>query len=140
VTLPKSFSHRVSARLCVPVPCSVRSVRSQLLLAVQRPLGFPRQSDWWLLRPRARTQHDGCSNALSPRPTLSPSNALPSSLLRAVCQVCTKYDSDAKEGKVSSEERGIVENQKLLQKYSFYYKRFKGSNSHRNSERRLRRK
>ena len=42
-------------------------------------------------------------------------------------QVCTKYDSDAKEGKVSVEERGIVENQKLLQKYSYYYKRFKTS-------------
>jgi ariadne-1 len=41
--------------------------------------------------------------------------------------VCTKYDSDAKEGKVSQEERGMLDNQKLLQKYTYYYKRFKGS-------------
>ena len=41
--------------------------------------------------------------------------------------MCSKYDAEVKEGKVSSEERGMVDNQKLLQKYTFYYKRFKGS-------------
>ena len=47
--------------------------------------------------------------------------------IAVLCEICTKYDSDAKEGKVSLEERGMLDNQKLLQKYTYYYKRFKGS-------------
>ena len=41
--------------------------------------------------------------------------------------VCTKYDEESKLGKLSSEEANINLNQQLLQKYTYYYKRFKSS-------------
>lgn len=33
-----------------------------------------------------------------------------------------QYDASVKEGKLSSEEKSNIDNQKLLQKYSYYYK------------------
>ncbi len=41
--------------------------------------------------------------------------------------VCNKYNEDNKTGNVGAEEKSILENQKLLQKYEYYYKRFKSS-------------
>ena len=41
--------------------------------------------------------------------------------------VCNKYNEDAAKGSVSEEEKAIVNNQKLLQKYRFYYNRFRNS-------------
>jgi len=40
--------------------------------------------------------------------------------------VCNKYDQDMAKGQVSEEENKILTNTKLLQKYTYYYKRFKG--------------
>jgi hypothetical protein len=41
--------------------------------------------------------------------------------------VCTKYSEEQATGKQSAEEDVMVNNTMLLQKYSFYYKRYKGS-------------
>lgn len=41
--------------------------------------------------------------------------------------VCNKYDADTKEGKLTTEENNMTKNQQLLQKYTYYYKRFKSS-------------
>ena len=41
--------------------------------------------------------------------------------------VCNKYEASAKEGKLSAEERSNIDSQKLLQKYTYYYKRYKSS-------------
>jgi len=41
--------------------------------------------------------------------------------------VCLKYDASVKEGKYSQEEKNNIENQKLLQKYTYYYQRYKSS-------------
>lgn len=41
--------------------------------------------------------------------------------------VCNQYDASIKEGKLSKEEKSAIENQKLLQKYTFYYKRYKSN-------------
>jgi hypothetical protein len=35
--------------------------------------------------------------------------------------VCNKYDASVKEGKMSNEEKSNIENQKILQKYTYYY-------------------
>lgn len=40
---------------------------------------------------------------------------------------CTKYDADKAKGSVSEEENKIVLSNRFLQKYTYYYKRFKGS-------------
>jgi len=41
--------------------------------------------------------------------------------------VCNKYNEDQKLGNLGAEEKSILTNQKLLQKYEYYYKRFKSS-------------
>jgi hypothetical protein len=41
--------------------------------------------------------------------------------------VCNKYDASVKDGKLSTEEQSTINNQKLLQKYTYYYKRYKSS-------------
>ena len=41
--------------------------------------------------------------------------------------MCNKYEASAKEGKLSAEERSNIDSQKLLQKYTYYYKRYKSS-------------
>jgi ariadne-1 len=39
---------------------------------------------------------------------------------------CTKYDEAVKQGKRSNEEKSLMDNTRLLQKYTYYYKRYKG--------------
>jgi ariadne-1 len=41
--------------------------------------------------------------------------------------VCNKYNEDSSKGKQSDEEKDMVNNQRLLQKFEYYFKRFKGS-------------
>jgi len=41
--------------------------------------------------------------------------------------ICNKYNEETGKGAVSSEEKGMIENQVLLQKYTYYYKRFASS-------------
>lgn len=41
--------------------------------------------------------------------------------------VCNKYNAQVAKGEASNEEEKIVSSQKLLQKYTYYYKRFKSS-------------
>jgi len=41
--------------------------------------------------------------------------------------VCNKYNEQNSQGKQSDEEKDMVNNQKLLQKFEYYFKRFKGS-------------
>ena len=42
--------------------------------------------------------------------------------------VCAdQYDASIKEGKLSKEEKSKIENQKLLQKYEYHYKRYKSN-------------
>lgn len=38
---------------------------------------------------------------------------------------CTKYNDAVSKGKRSSEEKALMDNQRLLQKYTYYYKRYK---------------
>lgn len=40
---------------------------------------------------------------------------------------CASYDASVKAGKLSSEEQKNIESQKVLQKYTYYYKRYKSS-------------
>ncbi len=41
--------------------------------------------------------------------------------------MCNKFQDDLKTGNVNAEEKSILMNQKLLQKYEYYFKRFKSS-------------
>jgi ariadne-1 len=41
--------------------------------------------------------------------------------------VCNKYNEDNAKGTVADEEKNMMNSQKLLQKYEYYYKRFKSS-------------
>jgi hypothetical protein len=41
--------------------------------------------------------------------------------------VCNRYDASVKDGKLSAEEQSMINNQKLPQKYTYYYKRYKSS-------------